>query len=175
MALCTGLYIATVWDRFGHSLVTFILLLLLAAQLVFMNPTVRLIPGFISHGTLLYDLEVARLNLQDELDQLNDVVKNTKGLILIDEYMALLPLQDRNIFFQPFEMTQLTRDGLWDETFFVNQIEEQTFSLIVIFSGWGEVMIRERWSDSVLEAIDEHYVLTDEIAATRLFIPRQSG
>jgi hypothetical protein len=94
--------------------------------------------------------------------------------VLIDEYIGLVPIQNRRIYFQPFSMTLRTREGLWDESLFVSQIEEQAFSMIVIFSEWGHDRIAIMWTDAVLKAIDDHYVLRDEIAGNQIFEPRRS-
>jgi hypothetical protein len=51
-----------------------------------------------------------------EVRQLSRIVAEAEGPVLTDEHMGLLPLNGKRIRFQPFEMTQLSRDGSWSRT-----------------------------------------------------------
>jgi len=48
---------------------------------------------------------------RDGLARLEEIVDDSNGPVLADEYAGLLPLEGRGIYLQPFEMTQLQRDG----------------------------------------------------------------
>ena len=171
IGLLTGLLIARMWNREGNSWIAPIVIGLLAWQVWALNPSVDtgedsyFKSGFRWHRYIM-DTEAPRHQWMYR------VIEETEGIVLLDQYMAMLPLQDRRIYFQPFVMTQLARDGrLWDDRYLVEEIEQQKFPLIVIFAGDGEGLIRDRWSEAILDAIDEHYIFSGSMASNRLYEP----
>jgi hypothetical protein len=58
----------------------------------------------------------------------------------------LLPLDGRRIYLQPFEMTQLQRDGRWDQGPLLASIERRKFPAILIWKpSYASGVHRERW------------------------------
>jgi hypothetical protein len=104
-----------------------------------------------------------KLRSRAELDQLMAYVRQADGPVLADEYMGLLPLAGRPIYIQPFEATQLANSGLWDQSPFLEAIERQEFSLVLIFRVGGSGFERARWTPEMLEAIDTHYKKVNEV------------
>ncbi|MCB0194920.1 MAG: hypothetical protein KDJ65_23420, partial [Anaerolineae bacterium] len=73
--------------------------------------------------------------------------------------MGFLPLAGRPIYAQPFEISQMVYSGVWDQTPFVDSIEQQAFSTIILLRvttpfGRLEELV---WTPEMLEAIDNHY------------------
>jgi len=104
--------------------------------------------------------------------QLLGIVHASRGIVLADEDMGLLPLDGRPIYFQPFEMTQLARAGQWDQRAFLADIERQAFAAILLYRFPGVPLHRTRWTDEMLAAIDRRYVIEQRIDQTDVYRPR---
>jgi hypothetical protein len=101
-----------------------------------------------------------------ELSKLADLVAETPGPILADEYMGMLTLLGRPLIIQPFEVTQLAWAGKWDQTPLLNSINSKEYSAIIIFDKpWA----KERWTKEMFNAIDHSYTLTGVIAGNRVY------
>ncbi len=87
------------------------------------------------------------------LDRLRREVAETPGLVLADEYMALLTLEGRPVVYQPYEMKQLAQAGLWDERPFVEEIERRRFDLILCDTRY----VSARWTPAQRAAMDANY------------------
>jgi hypothetical protein len=101
------------------------------------------------------------------------MVASADGPVLTDDYMGLLPQRRRRIYFQPFEMTQLARDGDWDQRPILRDIDKERFPLIMIWSPpFAREIKRDRWTPRMLEEIREHYERTDRVADMAVYRPR---
>jgi hypothetical protein len=110
---------------------------------------------------------------RDGLTRLEGVVEDSRGPVLADEYAGLLPLAGRGIYLQPFEMTQLQRDGRWNQRPLLASIERREFPAIFIWKpSYAQGVYRERWTQKMLETIDENYRPTHEYADTVVYHPR---
>ena len=83
--------------------------------------------------------------------------------------MGLLPLARRPIYLQPFELTQLARAGLWDESPIVRGIQEGQFAAILIENSPA---VATRWTAQMLDGIHAHYQQVGEVGRTFIFRPR---
>ena len=109
-----------------------------------------------------------------EVAQLSRMVAKADGPVLTDDYMGLLPLQGRRIYFQPFEMTQLSRDGDWDQRPLLKDIDEERFPMIMIWSPpFAREIKSDRWTPRMLEEIHGHYQRTDRLADMVIYRPRE--
>jgi len=107
-----------------------------------------------------------RRALARELSDLEALVKDTPGPILIDEYMGMLTLHGRPLEIQPFEVTQLARAGRWDQTPLLNSIKNKEFASIIIYDRpWSS----ERWTPEMLQAINQSYRLTEIVAENKIY------
>jgi len=117
----------------------------------------------------------ARLAQPESARQLLGVVHDSRGIILADEDVGLLPLDGRPIYFQPFEMTQLARAGRWEQQSFLADIERQAFSAILLYRIPDVPLHRTRWTDEMLAAIDRRYIIEQRIGQTDIYRPRAGG
>jgi hypothetical protein len=107
------------------------------------------------------------------LARLEGVVEGSKGPVLADEYAGLLPLDGRRIYLQPFEMTQLQRDGRWDQGPLLRSIRRRKFPVILIWKPrYAAGIERERWTRGMLEAIEENYEPAHTHAGTVVYRPK---
>ena len=111
-----------------------------------------------------------RLDLES-IRRLDQLVATLPDPVLADEYMGLLTLQDRPLYLQPFEMTQLARDGVWNQDRLVTDIEQAAFDGILIYYLGGSFLHRERWTDEMLAAINQTYRPAYTMASTVVYIP----
>jgi hypothetical protein len=110
---------------------------------------------------------------RDGLARLEEVVDDSNGPVLADEYAGLLPLEGRNIYLRPFEMTQLQRDGRWDQRALLASIERREFPAILIWKPpYASGVYRERWTREMLKTIDVNYRSTHKYASTLVYRPR---
>ncbi|MBN1249876.1 MAG: glycosyltransferase family 39 protein [Anaerolineae bacterium] len=130
--------------------------------------------GLLVHETLTDPVNGLkwRLKPRQEIDRLALAVEMAEGPVLADEFMGLLALQNRQLYLQPFELTQLARAGLWDPSPLVEEITDQTFPLIMVhhFPDWP--VYKTRWTPEMLEAIKWAYVAVDFAADTVVFQPK---
>ena len=113
-----------------------------------------------------------RLHPAKELKDLEWIVQTADGPVLADEFMGLLTLQNRSLYIQPFEVTQLANAGLWDQTDLLASIRNQEFPIILVHHFMGWPVYKERWTPEMLSAITENYASTDFLAQTVVFRPR---
>ncbi|HOU13242.1 MAG TPA: glycosyltransferase family 39 protein [Anaerolineae bacterium] len=116
-----------------------------------------------------------RNSFQTSLHELRELVAQTTGPILADEYMGMLTLNDAPLYIQPFEVTQLANAGLWDQTPLLDDIRAEKFALILIHHFRGYPVYKERWTPEMLDVIQEHYVASDIKAETIIFRPRSTA
>ena len=107
------------------------------------------------------------------LQMLNQIVKNLESDVLADEYMGLLTLQNRPLYIQPFEVTQLANAGLWDQEPLLEDIANQRFSGILIHHFGQYPVHKERWTPEMLAAIKEYYRPVKTLAGTVVYMPQE--
>jgi len=113
-----------------------------------------------------------RVHPGKELADLEWIVETTDDPVLADEFMGMLTLQNRSLYIQPFEVTQLANAGLWDQDALLASIRDQEFPLILIHHFMGWPVYKERWTPEMLATITENYAPTRFLAETIVFQPR---
>ncbi|MCI0397720.1 MAG: glycosyltransferase family 39 protein [Chloroflexi bacterium] len=164
LSLVTGAFVA--WSR-RYTWLRAVILVLLALQ------TGRLMETTLENHV---DSSLAtRLGREGAIGDLDRLVARTEGTVLADEYMGLITLQDRPLYIQPFEMTQLARAGRWDQTAFVEGIRNQEFPLVLVYHHpTFAALHEERWTAEMLSALERSYMLADRVADTYVYRPRSS-
>lgn len=108
------------------------------------------------------------------LGNLATIVAETDGPILADEFMGLITMQQRPLYMQPFEVTQLARAQQWDQATLLLDIEQQTFPLILIYRLPAYPLHEERWTSEMLAAIEKNYRPARIEASTVIYRPQES-
>jgi hypothetical protein len=160
LALAAGVLLA--WTR-QRPWLRILMLLVLALQV-----------GQLMKATLEGPVESAKWRLYPgkELEDLEWTVQTADGPVLADEFMGLLTLQGRSLYFQPFEVTQLANAGLWDQADLLASIRNREFPIVLIHHFMDWPVYKERWTPEMLSAIIENYAATDSLASTIVFRPR---
>jgi hypothetical protein len=110
---------------------------------------------------------------ETQIARLYQVVRDTDGIILADEYMGLLPLAGKRIYYQPFEFKMLAEGGLWDEEQFMIEIIDHKFSAVLWYEPPTWDSISARWTRKQRSAINAAYKLDNSIATTSIMVPRK--
>ncbi len=113
-----------------------------------------------------------KFNHQDEIAQLEKIVRDAKGPVLADEYMGLIPLAGQTVYMQPFEYKQLVDGGIWDDTPIVKDISNKKFAAILIYNPPDWNSFSERWTPFMRLEILNNYQETGYYAQTTVYIPR---
>ena len=108
----------------------------------------------------------------EAMQMLEQEVLRMEGPVLADEYMGLLTMNDRPLYLQPFEVSQLANEGRWDQQPVLDEIKNQTFDGILIHHFDTTPVFRERWTPEMLAAIEEYYQPVKTLAGTVVYIPR---
>lgn len=112
-----------------------------------------------------WDLRERRAAIS-ELSQLEALIAETPGAILVDEYMGMLTLQGRPLVIQPFEVTQLAWAGKWDQSPLLDSINRKEFAAIILYD---RPWVNERWTQEMLSAIGQSYRLVDVVAENKIY------
>ncbi len=161
LGLATGAFIAL---QRGRPRLRVALIALLALQMLALAQSSRVPAG----------LQNYVIDQRAEVAQLSKMVADADGPVLTDDYMGLLPERGKRIYLQPFEMTQLSRDGDWNQRPFVEDIAREKFPLIMIWSPpFAREIKQDRWTPRMLEEIHAHYERTDRIADMVIYRPKE--
>ncbi|NUM45434.1 MAG: exo-alpha-sialidase [Anaerolineales bacterium] len=114
----------------------------------------------------------SRLADTTALKLLEQEVKDTDAPILADEYMGLLTINDRPLYLQPFEVTQLANAGMWNEQPLLDELAAQKFGAVFIHHFDTYALQKERWTPGMLAAIETYYRPVKTLAGTVIYIPR---
>jgi len=117
----------------------------------------------------------AKLGMRGEFAELQAVLAKEPGPVLADETMGVLVLAAHPILLQPFEFTQLVREGVWDETNVLRDVRDHRFALILVNDGPATPAswTRERWTVAMLAAVHEAYEPSGVLAEATLYRPRR--
>jgi hypothetical protein len=86
--------------------------------------------------------------------------------------MGMLTMNERPLYLQPFEVSQLANAGMWDQQPLLDEISNQMFDGVLIhhFGPWP--VHRERWTAEMLELIEAFYRPVKTLAGTVVHIPQ---
>jgi hypothetical protein len=113
-----------------------------------------------------------RVEQEAEVAQMAQVVRETDGIVLADEFMGLVPLAGKRLYYQPFEFKMLAEGGVWDQQPFLNEIQDHKFELLLIYNpSWPS--FQARWTPLMQSTILFSYTRQDTLAETSISRPRE--
>ncbi len=98
-----------------------------------------------------------KTTLQTQNEVLLGLIEQSTGPVLTGEHMGLLALTGRPIYYQPFEMKQLSDSGVWDQSPFLTELESGQYPLILMYRPVGNNVHERRWTPEMLALIAAHY------------------
>lgn len=107
-----------------------------------------------------------------DIELMAALVHEADSPVLADEYMALVPLAGKPLYYQPFELKQLHLAGIWEEDGFLQDIEDQMFPLLLLYDPPSWNSQQERWTPRQIVYIERYYQVTDRLANTLVYRPR---
>jgi hypothetical protein len=119
-----------------------------------------------------YNRAMGKIRFTADINRMEKLLETTPGPVLADEYMAMLPLKNLPIVFQPFEFKMLQESGIWDETEFVLSIQNKEYPMILLYDTPYWDSPGERWTPAMLAAIKENYQSGPRIAETKIYRPK---
>jgi hypothetical protein len=108
-----------------------------------------------------------------EIAGLAQYIQEAQGPILADEYMGLIPLVGRRLYFQPLEYKQLQAADLWSETPLVASIQRKEFSVILLYEPRDRRAISVRWAPEIRNTIYAHYRLANTLDRNFVYLPKK--
>ena len=162
LSLAAGAFLARYGGRPGARSA---LLLVMALQTVLM----------VQASQSFYAALQAHVIAQREgIARLERVVDDSRKPVLADEQAGLLPLDGRRIYIQPFEFSQLAREGRWDQRPLLEAIDRREFPAILIWEPpYAPGVARERWTPQMLRAIEANYEPAGRHAETVVYRPKR--
>lgn len=100
--------------------------------------------------------------------QLMQLIHESKGPVLTDEYIGLLLLDHRPVTIQPFDFAMLSRNGSWDQQPFLAELDRRTFELIIIYNPFDS-LVEQRWTQEMLQHIHQNYQLEQYIGDNEIY------
>ena len=94
-------------------------------------------------------------------------IKERPGLVLSEDPVYPI-IAGRPVLFQNFIMTELAREGKWDEKPVVEKADKKEFALIVAHYDLEKEKSLDRYSPALLEAIQANYKLLEKLDRDRL-------
>lgn len=107
-----------------------------------------------------------------QVAQTEEIIRSTPGYVLADEFMGLIPLARKQLYFQPFEFKQMSDAKIWDQTPFLEDIAAHKFSLIVWYQPSGWEAIKARYTPAQIDAVTTYYMLDRQFGDIQIYIPK---
>ena len=133
------------------------------------------VSGLISWSRTEYvPFVLTKVSKVDEVAQMAQLVRESPGPVLSDEYMGLSPLVGQRLYFQPFEFSQLQLANLWSPESLMAAIQQHKFSVILLYEpNYGPPMIVSRWTPQIRNTIWANYHVKTNLAGTWVYLPNQ--
>jgi hypothetical protein len=122
--------------------------------------------------TEYYNRAMGKIRFKADIFRMENLLLTTGGPALADEDMAMLPLVNLPIVFQPFEYKMLQEAGIWDDAPFIESIQRQEYVIILLYDPLYWDSRGARWTPAMLEAIESHYRPGPRIAETTVYRPK---
>lgn len=106
-----------------------------------------------------------------ESPQIMQLIQQTHGPVLTDEYLGLLLLDHRPVYIQPFDFSVLAKNELWNQQPFLDMLDRREFELIIIYSPY-DGLVKQRWTKQMLEHINQNYEQVQSVGNNKIFRKR---
>jgi len=100
------------------------------------------------------------------------ILKDANGPVLADEYMGLVPLAGKRLYFQPFEYKQMADAKVWDETPFLDEIASHKFPVILWYQPAGWPAIAARYTRAQRMTVERYYQIDKIMGELYVFKPK---
>jgi len=110
----------------------------------------------------------------NNFNKISSYVKEASDNIL-SQNATFIVLNDKTYLFQPYEFSVLQRQGLWDQSRFVNDLKAEKFSLILLYFNVNDAASYQNhkpfFTDEMMDAMRQSYYVVDKIGGTYIYMP----
>ena len=112
----------------------------------------------LARGNPMYAQLSSQLAHGGDQQRLLELVRTSRGPVLADDAMGLLPLAHKPVYIDPFSMTQLAYEGRWDDEALASDVRARMFSLILLHkSDMNPGRVHAMWTPRVYAAMRDAY------------------
>ena len=105
--------------------------------------------------------------------KVSSYVINTNGRILSED-AGFVVVNDKELLIEPFMAMQLEKQGLWNQSKFVSDLQNKKFSLIILeFDVNCDGIHKYRFTDEMLNVIRNNYYLVEKNGNYYTYMPKQ--
>jgi len=120
------------------------------------------------------DFLTHRVANKENVERLEQIVKNSSGIVLADEYMGLIPLAGKRLYIEPHTFKQMSEAGIVDETSFVTDIRDSKFDVILLYQPKSWPALISRWTPAQLGMLRASYRLDTVIDSVYVLRPMRN-
>ena len=113
-----------------------------------------------------------KLSNRRDIAQLDALIRESNGHVLVDEWSGLLVRNGLPIPIQPMEFTQLKAAGLWSDAELIDRIRRKEFSAVLFYEPTRQRMISVRWTPEVRQAVYDAYERDTSLIDTLVYRPK---
>jgi len=111
-----------------------------------------------------------RIQKRDQIATLEAYLRTHQGVTIADEFMSELVISGQRVQLQPFEFSQLARDGVWDERPLLAAMMRGDYQRIMIYQPYRNPSLRfERWTPEMLRVINSAFRPILQTAETTIY------
>lgn len=103
--------------------------------------------------------------------QVAEIISTATGPVVSEE-MVLLHRANQPLYFQPFIMTRLARDGRWNPGPLIAATRRGEVAYVVLYSAIGSARYQRRFPEGFRVALESRYRLHAQIGHLGVFVPR---
>lgn len=100
-----------------------------------------------------------------------DIIATADGPVVSEE-MTILYKSGQPLYFQPFIMTRLARDGRWDPAPLAAAMERREIPYVVLYSSIGSERYVRRFPKGFRRALETRYRRLEQIGHLAIYIPK---
>ncbi|MDH5558604.1 MAG: glycosyltransferase family 39 protein [Alphaproteobacteria bacterium] len=100
-----------------------------------------------------------------------DIIADADGPVVSEE-MSLLYRSGQPLYFQPFIMTRLERDGRWDSAPFTSAMERGEIPFVVLYGAIGSVQYYRRFPEKFQRALETRYRQLGQYGHLAVYVPK---
>lgn len=103
--------------------------------------------------------------------KISSYILNTNGSILSED-AGFVVINNRDLLIEMFMATQLEKQGLWDQSTFVGDLQNKKFSLIILeFDVGNDEIMQSRFTEQMVKAIRNNYHFIEKIGSYYIYKP----
>ena len=108
----------------------------------------------------------------EDFNKISGLIAQSTKPVLADTLLGLEVINGKEIYFQPFIMTQLAKQGIWDDSDLVKSISNKDFGLICIETLEDNYHFSTRWTPAMQQAIENNYTKSFQASQVSVFVPK---